>query len=115
MVDFHRDNQDTYCNSQPAGSATVRELGERIERYFHLHPDVSRAEFIFEAVRHELSLREQRKYAAQDAVHAEFHADSDNLDEQCAAVAVRLTDLQYQRHGIWPRMKRFFLHQQAEE
>ena len=62
MVGFYRENQNTLGKWPTAGtadSATASELGERIERYFRVHPEASRKAFLLEAVRHELSLREQ--------------------------------------------------------
>jgi hypothetical protein len=104
-----------------AGSTPVppgNGLAERVRQYFDLHPDVSQEEFLLEAVQREIYFREQqetgngagperrtgggvsRRFSARPALSAEDIRIHAWLTE-------RLAMLHYERHGLWPRFKRF--------
>src|SRR5262245_38763008 len=78
-------------------------LAERVRNYFARHPEVSREEFLLDAVGRELVLRDGpvtspkpigRPLTEEDIrIHAQ-------LNERLAA-------LNYERHGLWPRIRRF--------
>jgi hypothetical protein len=82
----------------------VNRLAERVRYYFDRHPEASRKEFLLEAVRREIHLREQREKpnrAGRPAPSAEDIRIHAWLNERLAA-------LHYERHGLWPRVRRFF-------
>lgn len=116
MVALNQDNQSTLHKLQSSRSTRVRQLGERIERYFRVHAEASRAAFLLDAVRHELLLRERLDRRGREAVHTVSQQGQldDNLDRS-AALAMRLANLNYRRHGVWPRLRRFFCGCHAEE
>ena len=93
-------------------------LAERVRHYFNHHPEVSREQFLLEAVQREIYFREQqetgngagperrtgggvsRRFSARPALSAEDIRIHAWLTE-------RLAMLHYERHGLWPRLKRF--------
>jgi hypothetical protein len=93
-------------------------LASRVRQYFDLHPEVSREEFLLEALQREIQFREQtemgtrvgpgrrfgggaaRRFPARPALSAEDIRIHTWLTE-------RLALLHYERHGLWPRLKRF--------
>jgi hypothetical protein len=96
----------------------VSRLVERVRRYFNQHPEVSRDEFLLEAIRREIRFREERKtgngaglarregqgtsgwYIARPPLTAEDILIHAWLNE-------RLAMLHYERHGLWPKLRRF--------
>ena len=76
-------------------------LADRVRRYFARHPEVSREDFLRDAVARELTLGEGPGAAADrprlTAEDVRIHA---RLNERLAA-------LHYERYGLWPRIRRF--------
>jgi hypothetical protein len=93
---------------------------ERIRHYFNQHPEVSREEFLLEALRREVYFREQ-----QDAGNGTRLARREDQESSRwstirrrptaedirmhAWLAKRLAALHYERHGLWPKLRRFLL------
>ena len=69
-------------------------LAERVRRYFARHPEVSREEFLLDAVAKELTLRDGRSPLTEEDVR--FHA---RLNK-------RLAVLHHERYGLWPKVRR---------
>jgi hypothetical protein len=117
MVAFNAYNRSLSARTslRPPGSR----LAERVRHYFDRHPEVSREEFLREAVQREIYLREQTDTEAGtgprgrtdgEAAHR-FRARPALTAEDIrihAWLTERLAMLHYERHGLWPRFKRFF-------
>ncbi len=100
------------------GVPPLTPLAQRVRHYFHEHPEITREQFLLEAVWREIRLCEQREasgktVAAQggsegtgrwrDAMRPQSAEDL----RQRASLAERLALLHYERHGLWPRVRRF--------
>ena len=98
---------------------SVNRLAGRVRHYFDQHPEVARDEFLLDAVRRELNLREQSE--TRNVVGA-VRRDGEGISRQftvrptsdddlrmCALLAERLAAIQYERHGLWPKFRRFLL------
>ena len=93
-------------------------LAERIRHYFDQHPEISWEEFLRVAVQKEIHFREQREAkngarlpcregqgtsrwsTARPGLSAEDSRNHAQLNE-------RLALLKYERHGLWPKLRRF--------
>ena len=96
----------------------VNRLAERVRHYFDQHPEVSRQEFLLEAVRREIHFREQRE-TGNGAGLARREGEGTNGWSTArprpsaedirlhAWLTERLTMLHYERHGLWPKLRRF--------
>ena len=116
MVAFNHNYRNALSDSRAGRSPAVHELGERIERYFRVHPQASREAFLLHAVWRELADRQRQDQATHEAKVDEAQLRRcEEIVDQCALVAMRLAELNYQRHGLWPRVRRFFSHDPAEE
>jgi len=90
-------------------------LTERVRYYFDQHPEVSRDEFLLEALRREIYFRERQE--AGRLVGWQDHRSSrwstarprptDEDVRMHAWLAERLAVLHHERHGLWPRLRRF--------
>src|SRR5260370_39369727 len=98
--------------------ALVNQLAERVRDYLEQHPEVSREEFLLEAVRREIRFREQRA-TGNGAGGARREGDGTNR-WSTARPPLRAEDirihawliehqavLHYERHGLWPKLRRF--------
>ncbi len=93
---------------------------ERTRDYFARHPDISREEFLLSAVRREVTFREQQEMRHRSAfprpavsrVESQFtNRQRPTMEDlqQHAAVAERLAQLDYERRGFWPRLRRLLM------
>jgi hypothetical protein len=96
----------------------VHRLAERVRQYFDQHPEVSQGEFLLDALQWEIHFREQ-----QEAGHRPWPARrEDRGSRRCldmgppptaedirlhAWLSERLALLHYERHGLWPKVRRF--------
>jgi hypothetical protein len=88
-------------------------LARRVRYYFDQHPEVSRQEFLLEAVRREIHFREQkeaRRARRQRAragrlsfIRPPLSAEDLRLH---ALLSERLAALHYERHGLLPKLRR---------
>jgi hypothetical protein len=96
----------------------VNHLAERVRHYLDQHPEVSRQEFFLEALRREIHFREQkesvddlrRTYQESQAAYRRFNIRRRVTAEDIRVHAwlnERLAVLDYERHGLWPRVRRF--------
>lgn len=95
----------------PVAAENVDMLGRRIDRYFYGHPEVDRARFLLEALRRELVLRERADRKAQrerDERRDLSGAAEKNIDTSMS-VARRLAEINYEKYGFLPRLRRFFM------
>jgi hypothetical protein len=98
-------------------------LAERVRYYFDRHPEASREEFLLEAIRREIHFREQREKRnrgenqeagrfsiARPAGGARLKRASTSAEaiRLHAWLNERLAVLHYERHGLWPRLRRLF-------
>jgi hypothetical protein len=96
----------------------VNRLSERVRHYFDQHPEVSRQEFLLEAVRREIHFREQRETGngagpvrRQDKGTSRWSTARPRLSAEDirlhAWLTERLAVLHHERHGLWPKFRRF--------
>jgi hypothetical protein len=91
----------------------VNRPAERIRHYFDQHPEVSREEFLLEAVCREIHFREQRAGLARRESHetVRWYTARPPLSAGDIRIHAGLTDrlalLHYERHGLWPKLRRF--------
>jgi len=110
-------------DNSPAGyhaAALVRPLAERVRHYLCRHPEITREEFLLEAVRREIRFCEQRetmsRVANMRAVDEETRhppgpqrpLSAEDMRVR-ASLAQRVASLHYQRYGLWPRVRRFLV------
>jgi hypothetical protein len=108
--------------NDPCRPAARQETHQRIatwlKDFFQRNPDVSRQDFLLHAIKTELAYRERRDttpwpraahagktWTASPAAHQSPPAEEARRAEDL--VAERLMALNYQRHGLWPRIQRF--------
>jgi hypothetical protein len=96
----------------------VNRLAERVRHYFDQHPEVSREELLLEAVWREIHFREQKatgnvpglaRRKGQGTTKwstAQPPVSTEDIRIQ-AWLTERLAVLHYERHGLWPRLRRF--------
>jgi hypothetical protein len=93
-------------------------LDERIRRYFDQHPEVSREEFLLDAVRREIHVREQWDTDHRAGPVRRGHPGANHWSTARPAITAedirihtwlneRLAVLHHERHGFWPRLRRF--------
>jgi hypothetical protein len=116
MVAANPNNRFPYAGSNAV--PPVNRLAERVRQYFNKHPEVSRQEFLLQAVLREIHFRERmatgsgtgsarregegtsRWSTARPPLSAEDIRIHARLIERLAA-------LNYERYGLWPRLRRF--------
>jgi len=93
-------------------------LAERVRHYFDQHPEVSREEFLLDAVRREIHAREPRE-TGNGARPARREGQGTNRWSTArpplsaedirihAWLNERLAMLHHERHGLWPKLRRF--------
>jgi hypothetical protein len=106
MVAYDRNSLNSLSKSRATRSAAANELSDHVDRYFREHPDVSREAFLLHALGRELADRERQEQPNRGAT---FNDPEEN-EQQSAEIAMRLAAMNYQRHGVWPRVRRFFSH-----
>jgi hypothetical protein len=93
-------------------------LVERVRHYFDQHPELTREKFLLAAVRREIDFREQRetgngagpaRRAGEGAnrwstVRPPLSAEDIRIH---AWLIERLAVVHYERHGLWPKLRRF--------
>jgi hypothetical protein len=98
----------------------VNRLAERVRHYFDQHPEISREEFLLEALRREIHFCEQKETGNGAGLGSrEGHGISRRSTlppppsaediRMHAWLAERLAVLYYERHGRWPKLRRFLL------
>jgi len=116
MVAANPNNRFPYAGSNPV--PPVNRLAERVRQYFDQHPDVSRQEFLVQAVLREIHFREQRATGNRAGT---TRRDGEGTSRWSAgrwplsaeeirihAVLIeRLAVLNYERYGLWPKLRRF--------
>jgi len=115
MVAFNQDYRIPSAGSKFTYS--VNRLAGRVRHYFDEHPEVSRGEFLLDAVRREINRREQgetRNVVGTvrrdgEGINRRFTVRPPSDDEIRfeALLAERLAVLHYERYGLWPRIRRF--------
>jgi hypothetical protein len=98
MAAVNRNDRCPSARSNP--TPPVNRLAERVRHYFHRHPEVSREEFLLEAVRREMHRREGPWAPARLPPSTEEIRIHAGLTERLAA-------FDYERHGLWPKFRRF--------
>jgi hypothetical protein len=83
----------------------VNRLVQRVRHYLDRHPEISRAEFLLEAVHREIDRREGQE-ATRTASDPRPTAEDIRIH---AWLSDRLALLHYERHGLWPRLRRLLL------
>jgi hypothetical protein len=102
------------CNPIPP----VNRLAERVRHYFDQHLGVSREQFLLEAIRREIDFREQRETenGAEPAQREDEGTDRWSTARPTLSAEVirlqgwlseRLAMVNYERHGLWPKLRRF--------
>ena len=79
-------------------------LAERVQNYFARHPEVSREEFLLDAVKRELTLRDSSLTNPAPAERPPLTEEDIRIH---ARLNERLAALHYERYGLWPRIRRF--------
>jgi len=93
-------------------------LAERVRHYFDQHPELARETFLLDAVRREINFREQREpengarpARPEDEWPNRYFTARPSLSAEDirlhAWLTERLAALHYERHGLWPRLRRF--------
>jgi hypothetical protein len=83
----------------------VNRLTERVGYYFDRDPETSRDE---EAVPQEIHWSEQREHHKDSRYSSTRRPPSAEDLRLHAWLTERLAELRYERHGLWPRLRRFF-------
>ncbi|SRR5579871_5093114 len=94
-------------------------LVDHVRRYFDRHPEVSREEFLLEAVRREIHAREQRETDRRARPMLRAHRGANRWSTTRSPLTAedirihawlneRLAVLHHERHGLWPRLRRVF-------
>ncbi len=81
-------------------------MAERVRRYFVRHPDVAPEEFLRDAVGRELARREGSGASPRPAHRPTLTEEDIRIHTW---LNERLAVLHRERHGLWPRVRRFFL------
>jgi hypothetical protein len=97
----------------------IKRLAQRVGSYFDRHPEASRDEFLLHALRREIDSREER----EGRNSAGFGSPQNQEDHRRSSTRPvlsaedirihawlneRLAVLHHERHGAWPRLRRFF-------
>ena len=97
----------------------VNRLAECVRHYFDQHAGLAREKFLLEAEGREIDFREQRE---KDKGAGPARLEGEGLNRCFTArpplsaedirlhawLTERLVALHYERHGLWPRLRRFF-------
>ncbi len=116
MVAANPNYRIPYAGSNPV--PPVNRLAERVRHYFDQHPEVSRQEFLLEAVLREIHFREQRATGNRAGT---MRRDGEGTSRWSTArpplsaedirihalLIERLAVLNYERYGLWPKLRRF--------
>ena len=99
----------------PAGAVV-----EHVRNYFNHHPEIDREQFLLEAVQREIRFCEQNEIKSSTiaargdgdcrwstAWRPPSAQDIRKGIRAQASLAQRLAMIQYERHGLWPRVRRF--------
>jgi hypothetical protein len=81
-------------------------LAQRVGRYLDQHPEVSREEFLLEAVRREIDRREGQGTNRRSVPRLTLTAEDIRIH---AWLYARVEMINHERHGLWPRLRRFLL------
>jgi hypothetical protein len=95
----------------------VRWLTDRVRNYFDRHPEVSRDEFLLDALSREMDCREQRERwngagfaGRQDKKGTRWSTARPRPSPEeihlHAWLSERLAILHHERHGLWPKLGR---------
>ncbi|MGA2255293.1 MAG: hypothetical protein ABSG53_11575 [Thermoguttaceae bacterium] len=117
MVTFNQENR--IPPPEYSLAAPVSRLVERVRHYFDQHPDVTRNEFFLDAVQREIRFREQKELRNRAGTE---NREGGGTNRRCmnrpvlsaedirmhALLAERLAVLHHERHGLWPKFRRFF-------
>jgi hypothetical protein len=96
----------------------VNRLVERVRRYFDQHPELARGKFLPAAVPREIDVREQRE---TDNGAGSARREGEGANQWSTArpplsaedirihawLIERLAVVHYERHGLWPKLRRF--------
>jgi hypothetical protein len=74
-------------------------LAQRVRHYFEQQPEVAREEFLLEAVRRGIHFRNTESTTRPSLSAEDIHLH--------AWLTERLAMLHYERHGLWPKLRRF--------
>src|SRR5262245_37364142 len=102
MVALNRNWRLSSAAADPIPPAS--RLAERVRNYFARHPEVSREEFLLDAVGRELTLRDRPETNPEPTVRPPLTEEDIRLH---ARLNERLAALHYERYGLWPRLRRF--------
>jgi hypothetical protein len=116
MVASNPNNRFQYAGSNAV--PPVNRLAERVRHYFDQHPEVSRQEFLLEAVLREIHFREQREKGNKAGTErrggdgtSRWFTPWPPLSAEDVRIHARLMErlaaLNYERYGLWPRLRRF--------
>jgi hypothetical protein len=94
----------------PNAMPRINGLDERVRDYFDRRPECPRRVSLGEAMRREIHSREQQEVGDGTGRWATARAPVTAEDLRIHAwLTRRLAVLHYERHGLWPRLRRFLL------
>jgi len=122
MVTFNQDSRFQSVGSKRVSPAN--RLAERVRHYFDQHPDVAREEFLLDAVRKEILFRERKEMRNRGGIVGRERERSNRRSTDRpplsvedirihALLAERVAVLHYERHGLWPKFRRFLFGNRA--
>jgi hypothetical protein len=115
---FALNSNDRFPSGGPKAASQDNRLTERVRRYFDRHPEVSRDEFLLEALSREIDSREQ----SETSKGSSFARREGRLAARWSTrrsrpspeeirmhlwLSERLATLHRKRHGLWPKLERF--------
>ena len=91
---------------------------ERVRTYFDQHPDVSKDDFLHDALLREIDFREHAENRKVEGIiprQGEGHRHRSTIRWPLSnhdlrvhsELAERLAEIHYQRYGLWPKLRRF--------
>jgi len=94
-----------------------KRLSQRLAHYFDRHPELSREQFLLDALQREVTVREQRdrwygfRYAhatdRKTSTRSAYGQELTNLDSRIHdLLSERLSKLRRRPRGLWPRIQR---------
>ena len=97
----------------------INRLAQRVGYYFDRHPEASRDEFLLEALQRQLDCREQWESRNRAGFGSPQYQEAQRRSITRPVVSAedirihawlneRLAVLHHERHGAWPRLRRFF-------
>jgi hypothetical protein len=111
MVAIHLKNTRRFAGFDSNSNPNVKRLAGRVGHFFDRHPEVARQEFLLDAVQREIDFcerQETKRGAEKQHSTARPTLNAADVNRQ-AELAARLAAMHYQRHGLWPRLRRFLL------